>query len=97
MYYRNVCKYVYQFPSNKCDDPQGARFCKLVLYNHDRSIWFCGIHWFKYFLIITKGSQLIYWYLKYEYYKCLLVVNLSEYQDYINICNKIYMYMQHMD
>ena len=42
---------------------------------------------FKYFLIITKGSQLIYWYLKYEYYKCLLVVNLSEYQDYINICN----------
>ena len=25
MYYRNVCKYVYQFPSNKCDDPQGVQ------------------------------------------------------------------------
>jgi len=33
MYYINACKRVYQFPSsNKCDDPQGARFSKLVLY-----------------------------------------------------------------
>ena len=42
---------------------------------------------FKYVSISTKGSQLIYWYLKYKYYKFLLVVNLSGYQDYINICD----------
>ena len=40
---------------------------------------------FKYFPIIMKGRQLIYFYFKYKCYKYLLVVNLSEYQNYIFI------------
>ncbi len=41
---------------------------------------------FKYFPIITKESQLIYWYLKYDHYKHLVVVNSSKYQ-------KLYLYI----
>ena len=40
---------------------------------------------FKYFPIIMKGMQLIYFYFKYKCYMYLLVVNLSEYQNYIFI------------
>ena len=41
---------------------------------------------FKYFPIITKETQLIYEYLKYDHYECLLVVNSSKYQ-------KLYVYI----
>ena len=88
MYYRNVCKYVINFLSTNVMIHKVQDFVNWFYTSMIGQFDFVQYTNFKYFHIITKGSQLIYWYLKYENYKCLLAVNLSEYQNYIfiNIC-----------
>ena len=86
IYYRNVCKYVINSLSTNVMIHKVQGFVNWFYISMIGQFDFVEYISFKYFHIITKGDQLIHWYLKYENYKCLLVVNLSEYEDYINIC-----------
>ena len=88
MHYRDVYKYIINSLPTNVMIYKAQGFVNWFYISMIGQFGFVEYTSFKYFPIITKVSQLIYWYFKYEYYKCLLVVSLSEYEDYI----KIYVY-----
>ena len=86
MCYRNVCKYVINsLPTNVLIHKMQG-FVNWFYTPIIGQFGFMEYTSFKYFPIIMKGRQLIYFYFKNKCYKYLLVVNLSECKDYINIC-----------